>query len=307
MPEKEHIPDKSIERINGAMITHAREIATEINATAVLAYVDAIQSERNLESLIKESRCILAARNQDVIDNLIKMKEEAHRIIPVPYMELTRLSQIKVAVMVALSSNLIQYGDLLVCLSGSSIYGILDNLMVMEVGREFEIFSSKSLEIKDQMDPPHVFARLLTIAMELSEEGKEGKPIGTIFVLGDHHKVMELSSQMIINPFSGVPENDRNILNPDLKETIREFATIDGAFIVRKDGVIVAAGRHLKSSAEDSELPQGLGARHRAALGITALTDALAVTISESNGDVRVFSRGKIFMEIEKRRKTESY
>ena len=46
-----------------------------------------------------------------------------------------------------------------------------------------------------------------------------------------------------------------------------------------------------------------MGAGHRAALGITALTNALAVSISESNGDVRVFSHGKLFMEIEKRRK----
>lgn len=128
--------------------------------------------------------------------------------------------------------------------------------------------------------------------------------MGTIFVLGDHEKVMEISSQMIINPFSGVSENERNILDPQLKETIREFSTIDGAFVIRDDGVILAAGRHLKSSAEDSELPQGLGARHRAALGITSLTNALAVAISESTGDVRVFNRGKVFMEIEKRSRT---
>jgi len=203
----------------------------------------------------------------------------------------------------ALSSGMIQSGDLLVCLSGSPSYGMLDNLMVMDVGREFEVFSSNSLEIKNQIGLPQVFDRLLTLAMELSEEGKEGKPIGTIFVLGDHDRVMELSTQMIINPFGGVSEDERNILNPELKETIREFSTIDGAFVIRGDGAILSAGRHLKSSAEDSELPQGLGARHRAALGITALTNALAIAISESTGDVRVFSRGKVFMEIEKRRK----
>ena len=294
---------EAIEQINAAMIIHAREIAKEIDATAVLAYVDLIKSEKNLKALIKERRCILAARSREVIEKFERMEGSENRVIRVPYMDLTRLSQIKVAAMLALSRGLIQSGDLLVCLSGSPSYGILDNLMVMDVGREFEVFSSKGLDITDQIGVPHIFDRLLTIAMELSEEGKEGKPIGTIFVLGDEEKVMELSSQMIINPFSGVPEEERNILNPELKETILEFATIDGAFVIREDGVILAAGRHLKSSAEDSELPQGLGARHRAALGITALTNALAVSISESNGDVRVFSRGKIFMEIEKRRK----
>ncbi|MBW1784315.1 MAG: DNA integrity scanning protein DisA nucleotide-binding domain protein [Deltaproteobacteria bacterium] len=305
MPENDKKKDsiESIERINASMITHAREVAKEINANAVLVYVDVIKSEKNLRALIKESRCILAARSREVIDDLLKMEGADDRVIQVPYMDLTRLSQIKVAVMMGLSSGIIQSRDLLVCLSGSPTYGILDNLMVMDVGHEFEVFSSRGLDIKDQISFPHVFDRLLTLAMELSEEGKEGKPIGTIFVLGDHEKVMDLSSQMIINPFGGVAEDDKNILNPGLKETVREFATIDGAFVIRDDGVILAAGRHLKSSAEDSDLPQGLGARHRAALGITALTDALSIAISESTGDVRVFSRGKVFMEIEKRRK----
>jgi DNA integrity scanning protein DisA with diadenylate cyclase activity len=36
---------------------------------------------------------------------------------------------------------------------------------------------------------PEVFERLLTIVLELAEEGKEGRPLGTVFVLGDHETV----------------------------------------------------------------------------------------------------------------------
>ncbi len=297
---------ESMEKINAAMINHARSIAEEIGATSVLVYVDVIKSRENLEALVRKGNCILAARNEEVIDELSKMEGAKKCVIRVPYMELSRMSQIKVAIMLALSNGLITTDDRLICLSGSTAYGILDNLRVVEVNREFEIFSSKGLDITKQMPSPHVFDRLLTIAMELAEEGKEGKPVGTIFVLGDHEKVLEFSSQMIINPFAGVPEEKRNILSPELKETIREFATLDGAFIISDDGVILAAGRHLKASAEEMDLPQGLGARHRAAAGITALTNALAIVISESTGDVRIFSRGKVFMEIEKRRRTSA-
>jgi diadenylate cyclase len=162
------------------------------------------------------------------------------------------------------------------------------------------MFSSKDLAIIGKMDNPHVFDRLLTLTLELAEEGKEGKPLGAIFILGDAQKVMEFSSQMVINPFAGVPEAQRNIMDDQLKETIREFATIDGAFVIRSDGVILAAGRHLKASTENGGLPQGLGARHRSAAGITALTDAIALVISESTGGVRIFGQGQMFMEIEK-------
>jgi diadenylate cyclase len=290
----------SMEKINEAMIRHAREISREIGATGVLVYVDLIKSRTNMETLIKGSRCILAVRSKDVMDDLLAMEAPEERILRVPNINLTRLSQIKVAAILALSKRTIKAGDRLVCLSGSPKYGILDSLVVLDIGREFEVFSSKDLTITSHMGSPHIFDRIVTLVLELAEEGKEGKPLGTIFVLGDHEKVMELSSQMVFNPFAGVPEEKRNILDPVLKEAIREFASIDGAFVIRDDGVILAAGRHIKASTADEDLPQGLGARHRAAAGITALTNALAIVISESTGDIRIFSGGKIFMEIEK-------
>jgi DNA integrity scanning protein DisA with diadenylate cyclase activity len=37
-----------------------------------------------------------------------------------------------------------------------------------------------------------------------------------------------------------------------------------------------------------------------AGAGITAVTEAVAIAISESNGTVRIFKQGAIFMEIEK-------
>jgi diadenylate cyclase len=290
----------SMEEINEAMIKHAREIAREIGATGVLVYVDLIKSRTNMETLIKGGRCILATRSQDVMDDLIAMEAPEERILRVPHINLTRLSQVKVAAILALSNRMIKTGDRLVCLSGLPKYGILDSLMVLDIGREFEVFFSKDLTITSHMGSHHVFDRIVTLVLELTEEGKEGKPLGTIFVLGDHEKVMELSSQMVFNPFAGVPEEKRNILDPGLKEAVREFASIDGAFVIRDDGVILAAGRHIKASTVDEDLPQGLGARHHAAAGITALTDALAIVISESTGDIRIFSGGKIFMEIEK-------
>ncbi|PKN30727.1 MAG: hypothetical protein CVU64_01905 [Deltaproteobacteria bacterium HGW-Deltaproteobacteria-21] len=289
------------------MISHAREIADEIGATVILVYADVIRSRKILESLTGDDRYILAARTDEAAHDLSEMEGVGGRLVRVPSVELSTLSQIKVAVILALSSGLIHSEDRLVCLSGSRRHGMLDSLRVVDVGREFEIFSAGSHGITKRMRYPHVFDRLLTLTLEFADEGKEGRPIGTIFVLGEHEKVMELSAQMVLNPFNGVPEEDRNLLNPCLKETIREFATIDGAFVIRDDGVILSAGRHLKASAEEANLPQGLGARHRAAAGITALTDAIAIVISQSTGEVRVFSGGKIFLEIEKETRERKY
>jgi len=290
----------AMEHINAAMICHARQIAEEIGAHALLVYIDVVKSRDNLKTLCQDPRCILAVRGKETWDDLSVLQNGQMKVLQLPDLKLNRHSQMKVAAMIALSQGLIQRNQLLVFLSGSPKYGIFDNLAVVDLDREIEMFSFSNLDIAGQIAQPAVFERLLTLALELAQEGKEGKPIGTVFVLGDHEKVLGMSSQMIINPFAGVPETDRNILDPEIKETIREFSALDGAFIIRDDGVILAAGRHLSPSVETSELPQGLGARHRCAAGITALTKAISVAISESTGDIRIFSRGKLFLEIQK-------
>jgi DNA integrity scanning protein DisA with diadenylate cyclase activity len=119
-------------------------------------------------------------------------------------------------------------------------------------------------------------------------------------VLGDDEKVMQLSQQMIINPFLGYSEEQLNILNPELEETIKEFSAIDGAFIIKENGVLVTAGRHLNAALDSRDLSAGLGSRHIAAAGITSVTKAVAIVISESSGNVTVFKNGKLFVTIEK-------
>ena len=58
MPETsekaEQILDASIQKVNAAMISHARQIAEEVGATAVLVYVDMVKAHENLETLLKE-------------------------------------------------------------------------------------------------------------------------------------------------------------------------------------------------------------------------------------------------------------
>jgi DNA integrity scanning protein DisA with diadenylate cyclase activity len=205
------------------------------------------------------------------------------------------------AIIQALSKGLVRKGDKWVCLSGIPQSKALDNLLILEFGREFEIISSSDLPLLPEIVMPEVFDSVLSLALELSSEGKEGrKPVGTIFVLGKHEDVLKFSHPMVINPFQGYPEEERNILDQRLKETVKEFSSIDGAFIFREDGIILAAGRHLDASGENIEIPLGLGSRHRAAAGITSLTDALAIVVSQETGGVRIFHHGKIFMEIEK-------
>ena len=285
---------------NRIMVETACAIAKKTRSQGVLLYADMFEDYEALAKIgqEKQTELILACQNDASFTDANSAFKKVLRIPDVP---LGRINQIKMAVIQALSKGLVKKGDKWVCLSGIPQSKSLDNLLILEFGKEFEIISSSDLPVLSEIVMPEVFETVLNLALELSSEGKEGrKPVGTIFVLGKHEEVFKFSHPMVINPFQGYPEEERNILDPRLRETVKEFSSIDGAFIFREDGVILAAGRHLDASGENIEIPLGLGSRHRAAAGITRLTDALAIVISEGTGGVRIFHHGKIFMEIEK-------
>jgi diadenylate cyclase len=289
-----------VKQQNGIMVETACAIAKKSHAMGVLLYADVIEDYEALAKISQERQVefILAIQNQASFQEASLVFKKVLRIPDVP---LGRINQIKMAIIQGLSKGLVTKGDKWICLSGVPQSKTLDNLLILDFGKEFEILSASDLPVISEITMPEVFETLLNLALELSSEGKEGrKPVGTIFVLGKHEEVLKFSHPMVINPFQGYPEAERNVMDSRLKETVKEFSSIDGAFIFREDGVILAAGRHLDASGENMDIPLGLGSRHRAAAGITRLTDALAIVVSEETGEVRIFHHGKIFMEIEK-------
>ncbi|MFA4915571.1 MAG: diadenylate cyclase [Syntrophales bacterium] len=283
--------------INRTFFDFACRIATEIEAAAILLYANVatdlpIPTEQKLDFDL-----VLVTKGKEELPERFK---DSGTILNVPNVHLTRVGQIKIAITKGIATGLFKKGDKLVCLTGIPSFGYVDSMFVIDVGREFEILTSKDMADIIEGIYPEVFGAVLNIALELAAQGREGRKVGTIFILGDHEKVLQLSRQMIMNPFLGYPEEERNILNPDLMETIREFSAIDGAFIIKDNGTIVTAGRHLNAALENRDFPPGLGSRHIAAAGISSVTHAIAVVLSESTGNVTVFKNGKIFVSIEK-------
>lgn len=70
----------------------------------------------------------------------------------------------------------------------------------------------------------------------------------------------------------------------------------DGAMIIADD-VIVAAGCILPVS-HDMDIPKELGLRHRSALGMSQVTDALCIVVSEETGNISVASGGQFQLKI---------
>jgi len=284
------------EKLSRMIMDFAFMLAEESRAK-ILLYADVFQDPAAIDHRESSIQTILVTRAEsDIPEPLLKLGT----VLKIPNLKLTRTGMIKIAVTKAIAMGLLGKGDRVVCLTGIPKFGYLDNMVVIDVGKEYEILTSEYITGIFAGIHPEVFEAVLNMALELGAQGREGRSVGTIFILGDHEKVLQYARQIIMNPFAGYPEEERNILNPALKETIREFSALDGAFIIKDNGVLVSAGSHLSAALEGRDFPKGLGSRHIAAAGITAVTNSVAIVVSESTGTVRVFRKGKIFVSIEK-------
>lgn len=286
-----------------SLVRHAHAIAREVSARVVLLYADVVEEDADLADLIQDVdfRVILVSRRSTF--QAPDGWGDLCAVVRVPDIPMTRAGQVKVAVLVAGAEGLVRSGDRVLCLSGLDGSGTIDTVLVLDLSTEVEMFAGSAADLLPPDVKPAVFERLLTLASELGLEGREGRPVGTLFILGDSDRVMSQSRQLVINPFHGYPEAERNVLDHRLEETIKEFSAIDGAFLVRGDGVLLSAGRYLTPQANRKEpLPQGLGARHEAAAGITFGTGAIALSVSQSTGTISIFKGGQLVTDIQKPR-----
>jgi diadenylate cyclase len=101
---------------------------------------------------------------------------------------------------------------------------------------------------------------VITLAVEIAREGREGRRIGTLFVISDEETVLPSSKPLILDPLWYHPGDEKHIKNPNMRETIKELAQLDGAFVVADDGTVLSAWRYINASAAGISLPPGSAA-----------------------------------------------
>jgi diadenylate cyclase len=156
----------------------------------------------------------------------------------------------------------------------------------------FEEICSEKRQVNSE-----VLKQTISLAVEIAREGREGRKIGTLFVVGDSGAVIKRSKPLILDPLQGHPDEDKQIESPDMRETIKELAQLDGAFLVSNSGVVLSAARYIDAASDNLDLPLGLGSRHMAGASISQQTSAVAVVVSESSM-VRMFDDGELVSEI---------
>jgi len=160
-----------------------------------------------------------------------------------------------------------------------------------------EIFGPVAETTRCEQARRQTLEEIVMLGVEIAREGREGRKIGTMFVIGDVDAVLERSRALILDPLHGHPDELLDINRPEFRETVKELAQLDGAFVVANRGTFVTAGRFIDVDLTPEHFLPGLGTRHAAAASISAATNAIPVVVSQSSV-VRVFADGEVRAEI---------
>ena len=222
--------------------------------------------------------------------------------LDIPFRGLSGHQRVDVVILIGLLKDLLKVEERAVCVYGRTDAQQLDSIHVVDLRHQFSELLKLGHEIRHTDIDPEVLYRVLQLANELALEGREGTPVGTIFVVGDYDTATAYSYQIVINPFRGYAPDEKNVLDPSLDETLKEFSVLDGAFLLRGNGEVMSAGTCIHITTPEDKAVSGLGTRHRAGVAISAVTEALAIVVSQSTGTVSVYKSGKQILALTRNR-----
>ena len=238
------------------------------------------------EILPKKTKLVAMTSSQKVIETLqeskieIKLLEES-----LSSQGLSIMNSLHDIILQGLGEGAIKHNERILAILGEPVDGVI-------VIDSSSLSSNKLAKISQEHEIEiEVISRLLELARHLASRGREGHAIGALFAVGSVPKLRRYTTQLVLNPFKGHPDNKKSILDLKNHETLAEFAWLDGAMLFNSKGVASDAGRYVQVPSGISP-KSGEGGRHLAARSISQLADAIAICVS-SAGVITIFSKGK--------------
>lgn len=279
-----------------ALFPLARRLSVEMEAEAILIWATEHIDPAVIERPEIGPTVLLATLNLDLVKDA---SDAGLDIVVIDTHEESIFEQIGQALLECIADDLLSPRAGVVVIYSGFESGQLDSVSYIELDEHLERLSGRDLRALGTNVPLDTLRLVVDLAVDIGREGREGKPVGTMIVVGDSRKVLASSRASVFDPMRGYQRKERNLRDPKVREGIKELAQLDGAFVVASDGTVEAACQIIQVQAVNITLSKGLGARHWAAAAISKNTSAIAVTVSESSGTVRIFQNGEVMLRIE--------
>lgn len=285
-----------------ALMKAARHLLDELPGDALLLMTETDLDWDEVLEILPADKLLVAAKDKAL--HLQLQSDRRLRVLDIDPGPTPTHEQMSVALLEAVATENLKTGAHVIALYNG--IGVEDNrpehidsVSVIHLGEHLERLTAADLRKLDTHVPLETLRAVVELATEIGQEGREGKPVGTMIVVGDTDKVLSMSRPLNFNPFRGYSRAERDIRDKKVREQIKDIAQLEGAILVRRDGVVEAACIYIDAPADTVAISKGWGTRHWAAAAISKKTKAVAVVVSQSSGSVRIFQNGMVMLQIE--------
>jgi len=279
-----------------ALLDLAARLCAETDAGSLLVMLEGPTDWEQLREHASDVQIVIAADKAEDLDGADKagLATIVLNMADSPVIE--KLTQ---ALLTGVAREVLSPGARVVVIYSGFEVDTIDSVSFIELDEHLGRLTARDLRQLETSVPLETLKTVIDLAVEIGREGREGKAVGTMFVVGDTRKVQMHCQPAGFDPVKGYSRPERDLHDPRVREAVKEVAVLDGAFIINADGTVEKAAQLVDAPYANLTLSKGLGARHWAGAAISKATASLAIVVSQSSGTVRLFQSGEVMLRIE--------
>jgi diadenylate cyclase len=274
----------------------AVQLSKTFEVDALLVMLDGPTDWTQLQSIAGDIKLLVAA---DSAEQLAGAAEVGLQTVVLDSVEVSMQERLTQALLESVAADILVPGASVIAVYTGFQAGSIDSISYISLDKNLGRLTARDLRQIETSVPLEVLKTVVDLAIEIGREGREGKPVGTMFVVGDTRKVMTHCRPMGFDPVRGYSRKERSLNDPRAREWVKEIAQLDGAIVVSPDGTVEKSCQLVSTDHANLTLSKGLGSRHWAGAAVSRNTKAISVVVSESNGTVRLFNNGEVILRVE--------
>jgi DNA integrity scanning protein DisA with diadenylate cyclase activity len=274
----------------------AVQMCAAVEADAILLMLEGTVDWSALRQRLGAGKLIVAA---DLAEEVAGAAEAGLATLVLGMEDSPVFEKLTQAVLESVGAELLSPGAGVIAVYSGFEPGTIDSISYLCLEDHLGRLTARDLRKLETSVPLETLKVVLELALEIGREGREGKPVGTMFVVGDSRRVLGRCHPAGFDPVKGYGRKERNLQDHRVREAVKEIAPLDGAFIVNADGTVEKSCQLIDAGHANLTLSKGLGSRHWAGAAISKTTQAIAVVVSESTGTVRLFQHGEVVLRVE--------
>jgi DNA integrity scanning protein DisA with diadenylate cyclase activity len=274
----------------------AAQVARTVEADALLVVLDGPTDWQKLRERSGDAKILITSDMHATIEGA---REAGFETVFVNMPDAPVFEKLTQALLEAVADDILVPGAEVVAVYSGFEAGKIDSVSYIELDEHLGRLTARDLRQLETSVPLDTLKTVVDLAVEIGREGREGKPVGTMFVIGDTRKVLQFCHPAGFDPVRGYKRSERDLHDPRIREAVKEIAQLDGAIVVTADCKAERACQIVDAPHANLTLSKGLGTRHWAAAAISRVTNAISVVVSETNGTVRLFINGEVMLRIE--------